>query len=353
MRIAQDITQLIGHTPLVQLNRIPQAEGCVGRIVVKLEGMNPAASIKDRIGIAMIQAAEDAGEIQPGKTTLVEATGGNTGIALAMVAAVKGYRLIVTMPETMSWERLVLLRAYGAELVLTPKREGMKGAIIRAAEIMRELPNGFMPNQFQNPANPNIHRETTAQELWADTDGQVDILVAGVGTGGTITGIAEFIKQRKPGFKAIAVESQSSPVLSGGTPGLHKIQGLGAGFIPSVLRTDLLDEVISVTDDDAIAYSRRLAKEEGLLSGISAGAALYAAIRVAKRTENANKLIVTIQPSFGERYLSTVLFQDLLPSEGAIENDGFGRSASLPLGDRLLEFCRCKQTSSFEESRSR
>ena len=326
MGIAQDITQLIGHTPLVWLNRIPQAEGCVGRIVMKLEGMNPAASIKDRIGIAMIQAAEDAGEIQPGKTILVEATGGNTGIALAMVAAVKGYRLIITMPETMSWERRVLLRAYGAELVLTPKREGMKGAIIRAAEIRRELPDGFMPNQFQNPANPNIHRETTAQELWRDTDGQIDILVAGVGTGGTITGIAEFIKQRKPGFQAIAVEPQSSPVLSGGAPSLHKIQGLGAGFVPLVLRTDLLDEVISVTDDDAIAYSRRLAREEGLLSGISTGAALCAAIRVAKRAENANKLIVTIQPSFGERYLSTVLFQDLLPSEGVIKSNRCGRS---------------------------
>lgn len=324
MRIARDITQLIGHTPLVQLNRIPQAEGCLGRIVMKLEGMNPAASIKDRIGIAMIQAAEDAGRIQPGKTTLVEATGGNTGIALAMVAAVKGYRLIVTMPETMSWEKRVLLEAYGAELVLTSKREGMKGALIRAAEILRELPDGFMPNQFQNPANPRIHRETTAQELWRDTDGQIDILVAGIGTGGTITGIAEFIKQRKPGFKAIAVEPQSSSVLSGGTPSSHKIQGLGAGFVPSVLRTDLLDEVISVTDDDAIAYSRRLAREEGLLSGISTGAGLCAAIRVAKRTENANKLIVMIQPSFGERYLSTVLFQDLLNSEGAIKMMGLG-----------------------------
>lgn len=326
MKIAGDITQLIGHTPLVQLNRIPQAEGCVGRIAVKLEGMNPAGSIKDRIGIAMIQAAEDAGQIQPGKTTLVEATGGNTGIALAMVAAVKGYRLIVTMPETMSWERRVLLQAYGAELALTPKREGMKGAIIRAAEILRELPNGFMPKQFQNPANPYIHRETTAQELWRDTDGQVDILVAGVGTGGTITGIAEFIKQRKPEFKAIAVEPQSSPVISGGAPGLHKIQGLGAGFVPPVLRTDLLDEVISVRDEDAIAYSRSLAREEGLLSGISSGAALCAAIRVAKRAENANKLIIMVQPSFGERYLSTVLFQDLFQSEGAIASDGLGRS---------------------------
>lgn len=326
MRIARDITQLIGHTPLVQLNRIPQAEGCVGRIVVKLEGMNPAASIKDRVGIAMIQTAEDAGQIQPRKTILVEATAGNTGIALAMVAAVKGYRLIITMPETMSWERSVLLRAYGAELILTPEKEGMKGAIIRAAEILRELPNGFLLNQFENTANPNIHRETTAKELWTDTEGQIDILVAGVGTGGTITGIAEFIKQRKPEFKAIAVEPQSSPVLSGGAPGFHKVQGLGAGFVPPVLRTDLLDEVISVRDDDAIAYSRRLAKDEGLLSGISTGAVLCAAIRVAKRPENANKLIVMIQPSFGERYLSSFLFQDLLPFEDAIESEEIRRS---------------------------
>ncbi len=264
MRIAQDITQLIGHTPLVQLNRIPQAEGCVGRIVVKLEGMNPSASVKDRIGIGMIQVAEDAGQIQPGKTILVEPTAGNTGIALAMVAAVKGYRLILTMPETMSWERRALLRAYGAELVLTPGGEGMKGAITRAAEILRELPNGFMLHQFQNPANPHMHRQTTAKEIWADTDGQVDILVAGVGTGGTITGVAEFIKQWKPEFKAIVVEPQTSPVLSGGAPGFHKIQGLGAGFVPPVLRTDLLDEVISVTDENAIAYSRTSLKIEAI-----------------------------------------------------------------------------------------
>jgi cysteine synthase len=308
MKIAQDITQLIGRTPLVQLNRIPQAEGCVGRILVKLEGMNPAASIKDRVGIAMIQAAEDAGQIKPGKTILVEATAGNTGIALAMVAAIKGYKLIITMSEAMSWERRILLKAYGAELILTPEREGMKGAIIRAAEILGELPNGFMPNQFQNAANPNIHRETTAKELWTDTEGQIDILVSGVGTGGTITGIAEFIKPRKPEFKAIAIEPQSSPVLSGGAPGFHQIQGLGAGFIPPVLRTNLIDEVISVRDEEAIAYSRRLAKDEGLLSGFSTGAALCAAIRVAKRAENANKLIVMIQPSFGERYLSSSLF---------------------------------------------
>ena len=315
MKIAQDITQLIGRTPLVQLNRIPQAEGCVGRIVVKLEGMNPAASVKDRIGISMIQAAENAGEIQPGKTILVEPTAGNTGIALAMVAAVKGYRLILTMPETMSWERRAMLRAYGADLVLTPGEEGMKGAITRAAEILTTLPNAFMLQQFQNPANPNIHRETTAKELWLDTDRQIDILVAGVGTGGTITGIAEFIKQWKPEFQAIAVEPQTSSVLSGSSPGFHQIQGLGAGFVPPVLRTDLLDEVISVKDRDAIAYSRRLAKDEGLLSGISTGAALWAAVQVAKRPENANKLIVMIQPSFGERYLSSILFQDLLSTE--------------------------------------
>ena len=325
MPIAQDITQLIGYTPLVQLNRIPQAEGCVGRIAVKLEGMNPAASIKDRVGIAMIQAAEDAGQIEPGKTTLVEATAGNTGIALAMVAAVKGYRLIITMSKAMSWERRVMLKAYGAELVITPEREGMKGAIIRAAKILRELPDGFMLDQFQNAANPNIHYETTAKELWTDTEGQIDILVAGVGTGGTITGIAEFIKPRKPEFQAIAIEPQGSPVLSKGIPGFHKIQGLGAGFIPPVLRTDLLDEIIPVKDEEAIAYSRRLAKEEGLLSGFSTGAALCAAIQVAKRSENTNKLIVMIQPSFGERYLSSVLYQDLLPFEDAI-NDRVNRS---------------------------
>ena len=315
MRIAKDITELIGCTPLVELNRIPQTEGCLSRILMKLEGMNPAASVKDRIGISMIQAAEARGEIQPGKTILVEPTAGNTGIALAMVAAVKGYHLILTMPETMSRERRAMLRAYGAELVITPGKQGMKGAINRAAELLATLPNGFMLDQFQNPANPSIHRQTTAQEIWTDTDGQIDILVAGVGTGGTITGIAEFIKRRKPEFQAIAVEPQSSSVISGSTPGLHQIQGLGAGFIPPVLRTDLLDEIITVRDEDAISYSRRLAKEEGLLSGISTGAALSAAVKIAKRPENAHKLIVMIQPSFGERYLSTALFQDLLPPE--------------------------------------
>lgn len=310
MRIAEDVTQLIGRTPLVRLNRIPQAEGCLARIVVKLEGMNPAASVKDRIAISMVEAAEAAGLIQPRKTVLVEPTTGNTGIALAMVAAAKGYRLIVAMPETMSLERRAMLRAYGAELELTPGHLFSQGAVDRAEELVATIPHAFMLNQFKNPANPQIHRETTAAEIWADTDGQVDIVVAGVGTGGTITGLAEALKQRKPEICAIAVEPKNSPVLSGGEAGMHKIQGIGAGFIPSVMRLEMVDEVIQVADDAAIAYSRRLAREEGLLSGISAGANLCAAIQLAKRPENAGKLIVMIQPSFGERYLSTVLFQE-------------------------------------------
>ncbi|WP_315790929.1 cysteine synthase A [Fischerella sp. JS2] len=310
MRIADNITELVGRTPLVRLNRIPQSAGAVAQIVVKLESMNPAASVKDRIGVSMVEAAEAAGWIKPGQNILVEPTSGNTGIALAMVAAAKGYDLILTMPETMSKERQAMLRAYGAKLVLTPGLEGMRGAIVRAEQIVAQTPNACMLQQFRNPANPKVHRETTAEEIWEDTEGQVDILVAGVGTGGTITGVAEVIKQRKPTFQAIAVEPASSPVLAGGLPGPHKIQGIGAGFVPDIYRSDLVDEVIQVTDEQSISYGRRLAREEGLLSGISAGAALYAAIQVAKRPENEGKLIVMIQPSFGERYLSTSLFQE-------------------------------------------
>ncbi len=311
MVIVKNITELVGRTPLVQLNRIPQELGCVAKIVVKLESMNPSASVKDRISLSMINAAEEEGLITPGKTILVEPTSGNTGIALAMAAAAMGYKLILTMPETMSAERRAMLRAYGAELELTPGIAGMSGAIRRAREIVDRTPYSYMLQQFRNPANTQIHRETTAEEIWSDTDGQVDIIVAGVGTGGTITGVSEVIKKRKPSFTSVAVEPANSPILSGGKPGPHKIQGIGAGFIPQVLKVELIDEVITVTDEEAIAYSRKLAREEGLLSGISTGAALCAAIRVGQRPENRERLIVMIQPSFGERYLSTPLFQDI------------------------------------------
>jgi cysteine synthase A len=308
MRIANDVTELIGNTPLVRIRRLAPNGGA--EILGKLEYHNPAHSVKDRIGLAMIEAAERAGMIKP-DTVIVEPTSGNTGIALAMVCAARGYRCKLVMPETMSNERRMLLRAYGAELVLTPGSEGMLGAIRRAEELVASNPNYFMPQQFNNPANPGIHRNTTAEEIWRDTDGRVDILVAGVGTGGTITGVSEVIKARKPGFQAIAVEPEASPMLSKGTKGPHPIQGIGAGFVPAVLNTGVYDEVITVKNEDAFETARAAAREEGLLVGISSGAALWAAVQVAQRPENAGKMIVTIIPSFGERYLSTALYANL------------------------------------------
>ncbi len=308
MRIANDVTELIGNTPLVRIRHLGRDAGA--QIVAKLEFHNPAHSVKDRIGLAMIEAAEAAGQIGP-DTIIVEPTSGNTGIALAMVCAARGYRCKLVMPETMSTERRTLLRAYGAELVLTPGSEGMLGAIRRAEELVADNPSHFMPQQFNNPANPEVHRRTTAEEIWRDTDGQVDILVAGVGTGGTITGVSEVLKSRKPGFQAIAVEPEASPMLSKGTKGPHPIQGIGAGFIPAVLNVHAYDEVICVSNDNAFETARAAARGEGLLVGISAGAALWAALQVAHRPENAGKLIVTIIPSFGERYLSTPLYANL------------------------------------------
>ncbi len=306
MNVAENLAELVGRTPLVRLNRV--TAGIDAQILAKLEGRNPANSVKDRIGLAMVEAAEASGLIEPGRTTIVEPTSGNTGIALAFVAAVKGYDCILVMPDTMSRERRVTLRGFGAKLVLTDGTKGMRACIDRANELLDRLPNAFMPQQFMNPANPAIHRRTTAIEIWDDTDGQVDAVVAGVGTGGTITGVAEVLKQRKPGFEAVAVEPDTSPVLSGGAPGPTRIQGIGAGFVPDVLDTELLDQVIAVNEDESLEMARRMAREEGIFCGISSGAAVLAACQYAREPRNQGKMIVTIIPSFGERYLNTDLF---------------------------------------------
>ena len=308
MSIAPDITDLVGRTPLVRLNRLPARSGCLAELVAKLESFNPSASVKDRIAGSMVQAAEQAGTIAPGRTVLVEPTSGNTGIALAMVAAARGYRLILTMPDTMSTERRAMLRAYGAELQLTPGNEGMQGALDLARELVSEIPEAYLLQQFDNPANPAVHAATTAEEIWSDTGGEIDALVAGVGTGGTITGCARVLKQRNPDLKVIAVEPAASPVLAGGAPGPHRIQGIGAGFVPSVFDQSLIDEILGVSDQEAMEVGRRLAREEGLLSGVSSGAAVAAALRLGQRPEMAGKRIVVILASFGERYLSTPMF---------------------------------------------